>query len=184
MKYKFQVRLIIASIFMTWLLALSLLSCTTQAAREAEPQAPNPPAATPVIPEAPSPPPNTPPAATTEPQTPAEQIRVAVVYFHRAQRCHSCRYAEEQTVLTLESYFADELETGEITFTSVNVQDENNADIIEQYGAYSSQLFINVAEGDNENIEEVIEFWDFIDDDEGFSLLVRTKITDALGGTD
>lgn len=107
-----------------------------------------------------------------------------MVYFHRAQRCHSCQYAEEQTLLTLESYFADELESGEITFSSVNVQDENNTDIIEQYGAYSSQLFINVVEGDNENIEEVIEFWDFIDDDEGFSLLIRTKITDALVGTD
>jgi hypothetical protein len=169
---------------MSWLLALSLVSCTTRAAREAEPQAPNPPAATPAIPEAPTPPAATPPPATTEPKTPAEQVRVDVVYFHRAQRCHSCSYAEEQTLITLESYFADELQSGEVTFTPVNVQDENNADIIEKYGAYSSQLFINVVEGDDENIEEVIEFWDFIDDDEGFSLLVRTKITDALGGTD
>ena len=177
MKYRFQVLLIIASTLMTWLLALSLLSCTTQAARETEPQSHNPPATILAIPA------DTPPA-TTEPQTATEQVRVDVVYFHRSQRCHSCSYAEEQTLLTLESYFADELQSGKVTFTPVNVQDENNADIIEKYGAYSSQLFINAVEGNDENIEEVIGFWDFIDDDEGFSLLVRTKITDALGGTD
>jgi len=36
--------------------------------------------------------------------------------------------------------------------------------------------------GDEEYIEAVIEFWDFIDDDEGFSQLIRTKVTNALEG--
>jgi len=108
--------------------------------------------------------------------------RVDVVYFHRANRCYSCVYAEEQTVYTLETYFSDELSNGKITFQSVNVQDESNIALIEKYGAYTSQLFISTITGDAEHMEEVIEFWQFIGNDEGFSNLIRNKITSALEG--
>ena len=63
------------------------------------------------------------------------------------------------------------------------MQDENNAEIIEKYGAFGPQLFISVLEGNTESIEEVQEFWDFIDDDEGFSNLIIDKVNEALKGT-
>ena len=188
MKYKLQVLLITASIFMTWLLALSLLSCTTQATREAELLVPNTPTATPTIPETPSPsldnttPEITEPQPTPEPQ--AEVSQVNIVYFHRTNRCHSCKYTEAQTRATLDTYFADELASGKITFVSVDVQDESNAAIIEKYGAYGPQLFVSVLKGDTEIITEVQEFWDFIDDDEGFSNLIIDKANEALEAAD
>lgn len=122
-------------------------------------------------------------APTTDPSDMVNTDRVDVVYFHRAQRCHSCTYAEEQTIYTLETYFSEELTSGIVTFQSVNVQDDANAALIDKYGAYTSQLFINTVQGDTESIEEVIEFWQFIEDDEGFSSLIITKITEALEGT-
>jgi len=122
-------------------------------------------------------------APTTDSSDRVNADSVDVVYFHRAQRCHSCTYAEDQTVYTLETYFSEELTNGIITFQSVNVQDEANAALIEKYGAYTSQLFIRTIQGDTEYIEEVIEFWQFIEDDEGFSSLIITKITEALEGT-
>jgi len=193
MKQRLKAPLVIAGIVMTLLMTVPLLGCATQAGSGPEPEALSPPTITSTTPEAPSSPTVPPLPAETENPTPpetagtpasAEAVRVDVVYFHRAKRCHSCMYTEEQTRLALESYFAGELESGEITFTSVDVQDESNADIIEKYEAYASQLFINAANGDTERIEEVIEFWDFIDDDEGFSLLIRTRITNALEGAD
>lgn len=106
--------------------------------------------------------------------------RVDVVYFHRAQRCRSCIYAEDQTVYTLETYFMEELSNGKITFQSVNVQDENNIELIEKYGAYASQLYITTLKGDSEVTKEVLEFWEYIGDDEGFSNMIITKIKQAL----
>ena len=108
--------------------------------------------------------------------------RVDVIYFHRTIRCHSCLYSEAQIRATLNEYFAEELESGRITFLSVDVQNKDNATIIEKYGAYGPQLFINVLKGDTESIEEVQEFWDFIDDDEGFSRLIIDKVNEALEG--
>jgi len=127
--------------------------------------------------------PDTPPATNGEKEPTVYQAdRVDMVYFHRTNRCYSCNYAEAATLYALETYFQEELDSDKLTFESVNVQDDSNAAIIEKYGAYTSQLFINTVTGDNENIEHVTEIWNFIGDDEGFTLLIRTKVTNALEG--
>lgn len=180
-------------IIVTLLMAVPLLSCATQAVSETEPETPNLPTTpaipnTPASPSSPTEPDNptlpeiTEPQLTPEPQ--AEVSQVNIVYFHRTKRCHSCKYSEAQTCATLNTYFADELASGKITFVSVDVQDESNAAIIDKYGAYGPQLFIHVLKGDTESITEVQEFWDFIDDDEGFSNLIVDKVNDALEAAD
>lgn len=118
------------------------------------------------------------PQPGTEPQADVSQVNI--VYFHRTKRCHSCQYSEAQTRATLDKYFAEELASGKITFISVDVQDENNATIIRKYGAYGPQLFITSVQGDTEHTQEVQEFWDFIDDDGGFSNLIIDKVNEAL----
>jgi cytochrome oxidase Cu insertion factor (SCO1/SenC/PrrC family) len=182
MKRRLKTHLMIASIIVTLLMAVPLLSCATQAVSETKPQTPNLPT-TPAIPNTPTmPSPPTEPQPVPEPQTEVSQVNI--VYFHRTNRCHSCKYSEAQTSATLDTYFADELASGKITFVSVDVQDESNAAIIEKYGAYGPQLFISVLKGDTENIIEVQEFWDFIDDDEGFSNLIIDKVNEALEAAD
>ena len=188
MKQKPKAHLMIVSIIMILLMTVSSLSCTTQAVSEAEPDAPNPHAA-PATPEAPNPPavPSSPTETEnptlpeiTEPETPDEIHRVDVVYFHRTKQCYSCVYAEEQTFYTLEKYFADELRSGMVTFQSVDVQNPDNAEIIEKCGAYTSQLFIITITDDSEHIEHVEEIWKLIGKDEDFSNLVKDKMPGAL----
>ena len=188
MKRRLKTHLMIASIIMTLLMTVPLLSCTTQAVSGTEPEAPNPPAA-PAVPEAPDPPVvPSPPTETdnptlpeiTEPETPTEIHRVDVVYFHRTNRCYSCTYAEEQIRYTLETYFSDELGSGMVIFQSIDVQNPDNAEIIEKCGAYTSQLFIITITDDSEHIEHVEEIWRLIGKDEDFSNLVKDKITGAL----
>ena len=64
--------------------------------------------------------------------------RLEIFHFHRTRQCYSCitlgQYAEE----TLNTYFADELESGRITFGHVNVQFPENAELAEKYGAAGS----------------------------------------------
>jgi len=74
------------------------------------------------------------------------------------------------------------MSSGKLTFKSVDVQDASNAAIIEKFGAYTSQLFINTVTGDTEHIEHVTEIWQFIGNDEAFCQLVKTKIEKALEG--
>jgi hypothetical protein len=109
--------------------------------------------------------------------------RVDVVYFHRTQRCHTCLYAEEQTRYTLETYFKDELASGRVTFQSINVQDEANADIVKKYNNASYlTLCINTVRGDTDHIEEVIDIWLVIGNDEAFDEVVKSAVEKSLNG--
>jgi len=108
--------------------------------------------------------------------------RVDVVYFHRTQRCPRCTYAETGTRYTLETYFKDELASGKVTFQVVNLQDEENAAIVNKYEAYTSSLFINTIRDGTDHIEEVTYIWLLIGDDEAFVEAVRSKIEKSLKG--
>jgi len=123
--------------------------------------------------------PATPPASNNS-SSPAD--RVEVVYFHRTQQCYSCRYAEEGTRHTVETYFGDELANGKVTFQSIDVQDEANTEIINKYGAYTSSLFINTIKDSSDHIEQVTDIWLVIGDDEAFVELVKSKIQKSLNG--
>ena len=108
--------------------------------------------------------------------------RVDVVYFHRTQQCYTCKYAEEGTQYAVETYFADELASGKLTFQSVDEQDSENAAIVQRYGAYTSQLFINTAKDGIDHIEEVTDIWLVIGDDDAFVEVVKSKIEESLTG--
>jgi hypothetical protein len=109
--------------------------------------------------------------------------RVDVVYFHRTQRCSTCLYAEEGTRYTLETYFADELASGKVTFQSINVQDEANADIVEKYNNASYlTLCINTVRDGTDHIEVVTDIWLVIGNDEAFVEIVKSNVEKSLKG--
>jgi len=135
-----------------------------------------------------SPAPEAPPTSDT-PSTPADSDtsptpadKVEVVYFYRAQRCTGCIYAETGTRYTLETYFADELASGRITFATFNLEAEENAAIVEKYDAYSSSLFINTIIDGTDHIEEIKGIWFVLGNDEAFIEVVRSKIEQSLSG--
>jgi len=129
-----------------------------------------------------SPVPEAPPNSNDSGTSPTPAEKVEVVYFYRAQRCTGCVYAETTTQYTLETYFADELASGKITFATLNVGAEENAAIAEKYGAYSSSLFINTIIDGTDHIEEITEIWFVLGDDEAFVEVVRSKIEESLSG--
>ena len=121
------------------------------------------------------------PTPTYTPETPTLQNGVEVVYFHRAQRCSNCRYLEYCVTSTVNTYFQDELASGELVFKVLNVQDEANAAMIEKYGAYGSSLFINEVIDGIDHIEHVTDIWFVVGDDEECFSLVKGEIEEHLG---
>jgi hypothetical protein len=124
--------------------------------------------------------PATPPASNNF-SGPAD--RVDVVYFHRTQRCYTCRYAEAATNYTVQTYFADELASGKVTFQVINVEPEENADILEKYNNPSYlTLCINTVKDGIDHIEVVTDIWLVIGNDEAFIEIVKGKIEKSLNG--
>ncbi len=124
-----------------------------------------------------SPAPEVPPTSDTS-STAADKVEV--VYFHRAHQCSGCLYAEAVTCYTVETYFADELASGKVTFEALNVEDKENAAIVKKYGAFTSSLFINTIKDGTDHIEEVKEIWFLLGNDEAFVQAVRSEIEKSL----
>ena len=106
--------------------------------------------------------------------------RVEVVYFHREQRCAGCRYAEAGTRFTVETYFKDEMASGELEFKVVELSNEANTAIVKKYGAYTSSLFINGIKDGVDHIEEVDKIWFLLGKDAEFVSLVKANIDKYL----
>ena len=120
------------------------------------------------------------PPPLDKPSGPAD--RVEVVYFHRTQRCYSCRYVEAGTRYTVENYFKDELASGRVTFQVINVQDKENAAIVKKYGAFTSSLFINTIKDGTDHIKEATDIYFLIGNDRAFVEALRSKIEKSLKG--
>ena len=108
--------------------------------------------------------------------------RVEVVYFHRTQRCYSCRYMEAAANYTVETYFADELASGKVTFQVINVEDEENAAIVQKYGASYLSLYVNTVIGGTDHIEEATDTYLLIGNDEAFVKALKSRIEKSLTG--
>jgi hypothetical protein len=119
------------------------------------------------------------PTYTQEP--PPLENGVEVVYFHRSQRCQKCLYLEACVTYTVETYFQDELASGDVVFRVLNVQDESNAVMVEKYGAYGSSLYVSTVVDGTDHIEHVTDIWFVVGDDEACSALVKAEIEEHLG---
>jgi hypothetical protein len=82
----------------------------------------------------------------------------------------------------VETYFSDELASGKLTFQVINVEDEANAGIVEKYGAYGPQLFINTIKDGTDHIEEATDVYLLIGKDEAFAKTLKSKIEKSLNG--
>ena len=107
--------------------------------------------------------------------------KIEVIDFHSTHRCMTCNAIEANTKYTLETYFANELKDGIITFQSVNVDEEKNYNITEKYEATGTSLFLNIVINGSETILDITDFaFSKARDSEAFSKSLKIKIEEQL----
>ncbi len=107
--------------------------------------------------------------------------KIEVIDFHSTKRCFTCNAIEENTKFTLQTYFADELKNGKITFQVVNVDEEKNYTLAEKFQATGTSLFINVISKGKEHREDLTKFaFSKARNKDVFSLEFKNKIENAL----
>jgi hypothetical protein len=167
-------RFVVYSMLVVILLAGLLTGCSSQNTEQE-----------PVIVPAPAKPSEQPskPVETPQENPSVETInRVDVVYFYPEVRCASCISVELRTQDLLERSFKDSMDSGKLTFQTYVLDDEQNADMVEKYGALSSQLFITTIKDNTENIRHVEEIWmpKILNDGVAFDEFLSGLIEEAL----
>ena len=113
---------------------------------------------------------------------PGQAEHVEVAYFHRTQRCAGCIEAERLIRKTFDTYFTDQLESGEISLVVADIQNPQNAALAEKYDALSSSLYLGVVKGGIEYTWLVSDIWFAMRDEAKFMVVLRDKINTAYGG--
>ena len=113
---------------------------------------------------------------------PGQAEHVEVAYFHRTQRCAGCIEAERLIRKTFDTYFTDQLESGEISLAVTDIQNPQNAALAEKYDALSSSLYLGVVKDGIEYTWLVSDIWFAMRDEAKFMAALRDKINIAYGG--
>lgn len=68
---------------------------------------------------------------------------IKIYYFHATNRCPSCLACEEVCKETLQKHFQKEMDNGIILFQAINIEEEKNKPLVDQYKIrFSTLLFI------------------------------------------
>lgn len=107
--------------------------------------------------------------------------RVEILDFYGTHRCATCIAIEENTRYTLDIAFKEEVENGTVVFKLINFDDDKNEDIVTEYLAYGTSLYLNVVK---DGKEEHIDLTDFAfkmgNEQVEFSMELEKKIKEQL----
>jgi hypothetical protein len=67
---------------------------------------------------------------------------VEVYYFHMTTRCVTCKTVEAEARKNVEMLYADEVKTGKISFTALNLEEATGRSMGEKLGVNSQTLLI------------------------------------------
>jgi len=109
--------------------------------------------------------------------------KIEIIHFHATNQCYSCKtvgaYAEE----TINTYYADELKSGKITFAHINAELPENYDLVKKYGVTGASLWIGVYTKDGKfSKEENVNVWYKISNKQDYMIYLKGVIEQKLAG--
>ncbi len=110
------------------------------------------------------------------------QKSVIVYYFHGNFRCTSCHRIEQYTKEAVGQYFSDELSSGRLVFSPVNVEKQGNEHFVKDYQLYTKSVVLSLVRNGDEikyiNLEKV---WNYLGNKEQFFSYVKSEVEKYLG---
>jgi hypothetical protein len=103
--------------------------------------------------------------------------RVVVMYFHRTQRCPTCRRMGSYTEEAVLKGFPKQIENGTVEFHFVDFQDERNAALAKGYKVEGPTLIVAQVVGNKvKQYKDLAEMWEKNADKDAFLKYVRDNI--------
>ncbi len=84
--------------------------------------------------------------------------KIEVIDFYGTHRCVTCKAIEANAKYTVDTYFAAEKKNGTVVFKTINVDDDKNYKIAEQFEASGTALFLNVIKNGKETHIDLTDF--------------------------
>lgn len=108
--------------------------------------------------------------------------QVVAYYFHGTFRCSSCLRIEQHSKQAIEKYFGDELNSGELVFKVINVEEKGNEHFVNDYQLYTKSLVLSlIKDGKEIKSENLAKVWEYLGNKEKFYEYVKVNVESYLG---
>ena len=84
--------------------------------------------------------------------------QIEVIDFYGTHRCVACKAIEANTKYTVDTYFENQKQQGLVSFKTVNVDDDKNYQMAEDYQAIGTALYLNVIKNGKETHINLTDF--------------------------
>ena len=102
--------------------------------------------------------------------------RLIAYYFHRTQRCRTCRTIEAYAEEALQEAFAQALQTGELEWHAVNVEEPAKEHFVEDYELTASALvLVDTQNGEQREWRNLERVWELVGDELEFKAYVEAE---------
>jgi hypothetical protein len=106
---------------------------------------------------------------------------VVAYYFHGNVRCMTCRTIERLANETITADFPDELESGELTWRALNVDESANEHFVKDFNLVTRSLvLVSYRDGKVVRFQNLDKVWQLVRDEEAFSQYVRESTRSFL----
>ena len=103
--------------------------------------------------------------------------RLVVYYFHGNVRCPTCNTLEAYSKETVETLFADELNSGRVEFQVVNYDETWNEHFLTEYElSFQSLVLVEMKNGKEVRFTNLDKIWDLVGDKPAYFEYVRGEI--------
>lgn len=107
--------------------------------------------------------------------------RVIAYYFHGNFRCATCHKLEQYSRGAIEENFKDELASGKLVFSAVNVEEKGNGHFMNEYQLYTKSLVLSlVKDGKEVRSKNLANIWDYVGNKQKFYSYVTEEINNFL----
>ncbi|TWU30520.1 nitrophenyl compound nitroreductase subunit ArsF family protein [Bythopirellula polymerisocia] len=122
------------------------------------------------------------PAIEKEVEPPAHQV--IAIYFHRTQRCPTCKRIGALAEEAIRRGFPKEIKTRVVEYRLVDFQDKKNTKLVKQYGINTPTLVLsNVFDGEVVRATSMPTIWQLVGKPEEFQAYVQDGVTKYLKQT-
>jgi len=109
------------------------------------------------------------------------QDRVAVIYFHRTQRCPTCQKMGGYTQEVVRAAFAEELKSGKVELHDVDFQNPANEALAKGYKVEGPTLIVLQVRGNKvASYKKLDEIWMKVRDKQAFFDYVESNVRGLL----
>ncbi len=110
--------------------------------------------------------------------------KVELLYFHPRFRCLSCNNVEKFAKEVAENEFEQEMEEGKLVFRSLDIDDPENKDLVEELGVTGSSLYVVATDGGKREHQAITDVWLHWNDSARSKEIITAELNRYIKGDD